>query len=100
MGIKYAEERLKVPHICCSYVALVGCFGREMRKTECRSETDTILDFVRSLMGNFVDSTCGDYSEETDRCAKLGKPPKRKSGEKVPKSILYPLFDIINSIPQ
>lgn len=99
MGIKYAEERLKVPHICCAYVRLVGCFGAEMRTTECKAETDTMLDFIRNVMGNFVDSTCGEFSEETDRCSKLGKPPKRKPSEKVPKSILYPLFDIINSIP-
>lgn len=89
-----------------------------MRNTECKADSDIFLDFVRSAMGNFVDSTCGkqlenqcsllyhhllllgEYTEESDKCTKLGKPPKKKAAEKVPQSILYPLYDIINSLPQ
>lgn len=100
VGIKYATNENKIPHICCEYVHLVQCFAKEMGTTECKSEVDTMLAFYRQLMGNFVDTTCGDYNEDTDRCNKLGKPPKKHEKERSPKSILYPLHDIINSLPQ
>ena len=60
---------------------------------------DTLLSYLQSLMGNF-ESSCGEYNSDTDKCALLGPPPKKLAKEAAFKSILYPLLDIVESLPQ
>ncbi len=91
---------------------LVDCFTGELTdgggvgvgevkvKGGCKAEMENILHYLQSVMGAFLDATCGEYSPETDRCSALGEPPAKLAHESTPKSLLYPLFDIIESLPQ
>ncbi|CAG2108300.1 unnamed protein product [Medioppia subpectinata] len=36
---------------------------------------DTAMNFVRSMLGNAIDLLCSEYSEGSDKCDTLGRPP-------------------------
>lgn len=65
----------------------------------CKAELENMMAYLQSVMGSLLDATCGEYSLESDKCAGLGEPPLKRANESTPKSLLYPLYDIIESLP-
>lgn len=70
------------------------------RSKSCNNRVETIVGYLRELMGDVMDASCGDYSEDNDKCSQLERPPKVKSADKPVKSILFPLYDVFNSLPE
>lgn len=98
-GIKKAQPNLRIPHICCQYVRLQECFRKVMHADGCVKETPILQEQMHLVMGNYVDSSCGEYNAESDRCEKLGPPPKPAKNSKAKKFITN-LVDIFDSIEQ
>ena len=59
-GIKEAPDRLKMPHICCQYAKLFDCWLEAMKRNKCEEHLAVLKDQARSVMGNFVDASCGE----------------------------------------
>lgn len=71
-----------------------------MLRSVCKDQIELFNSFVEVVLGNInSDALCGDYGDDSDKCAKLPAPPKPKENEKVPETFLFPFYDIVNSIP-
>lgn len=73
------ENRMKMPYICCGYVDLVNCATDRLTGTACEPKLPIIVDQVGSIMGNVVNSYCGEYTPDTDKCTKLPRLPGKVS---------------------
>lgn len=65
-------------------------------KDDCEDKLPILVDQIQSVMGNFVDSSCGEYVADSDKCDQL--PPIPKLMLKTKKSFLYNLVDIFESV--
>ena len=97
-GIKRAPNHLKMPHICCQYVELNKCFRTVMVANGCEKQLPTLQDQIHNVMGNYIDSSCGQYSADNDSCDKLGSPPKPSKEDKKKNKFIKNLVDIFDSI--
>jgi len=61
---------------------------------------ETVNEFVDSLTGNILDILCGDYEDGSDKCLRLGSPPKKNKNQRRTKSFLIPLIDVLASFPE
>lgn len=51
---------------------MIGCVNRVLEAVpKCRSKIPIIVNQLESVMGSFVDTTCGEYNNFTDQCDKL-----------------------------
>lgn len=58
---------------------------------------DTIEKLAESMIMNVGNVFCGDYIDESDKCLKLGDPPKKKSNQKTTRSFFLPIIDVFTS---
>lgn len=92
---------LKILFSISSVNELTKCFERAVLHSSCKDRIDQFNAFLEIVLGNInSDALCGDYGDDSDKCAKLPAPPKRKENEKVPETLLFPFYDIVNSIPE
>jgi len=57
------------------------CFDKVMLANGCSAQLPILNEQIRAVTGNYIDSTCGDYNEDSDRCEKLGPPSKIKGSK-------------------
>ncbi|CAG2105648.1 unnamed protein product [Medioppia subpectinata] len=60
----------------------------------------TLMTIIRSVTGNTVDVFCGDYTEESDKCNKLGLPPRKLKSQRRTKSFAVPMIDVLQGFPE
>jgi hypothetical protein len=99
LGIKFAEEKLKIPLTCCGNYELKNCYREGAKRIDiCSDENlETIDSFAGSITMNADNLFCGEYSDDSDKCEKLGEPPKRRKNQKIPRSFFLPIIDVFNS---
>lgn len=102
LGTKHANDSKKIPHICCEYFKIFPCIAtRSKRISTCtENHITTATDFVRSILGNVIDLLCGDYTEGSDKCDSLGRPPKKLKSQRRTKSFMLPLVEIFATFPE
>jgi len=102
LGAKNANDTKKIPHLCCEYVNIFGCFEKKLQNAKhCNDKNiETVSDLIRSVIGNVVDLICGEYVEGSDKCAKLGPPPKKQKKQRRLKSFAVPVLDLLASFPE
>ncbi|CAG2163584.1 unnamed protein product [Oppiella nova] len=61
---------------------------------------DSMLGFIKSMTGNIIDMFCSDYTEGSDKCEKLEKPPKKLKSQRRAKSFAIPMIDDCSETPQ
>lgn len=84
-----------------SIVQTVSCFEEAILKSECKNNIDVFHDFASLLIGAVgSDQICGEYNAESDKCTSLPALPKRKGNETIPETLLVPLYEVINSLPE
>lgn len=95
-----SNDKIKMPHMCCQYAFMTRCIENELQALECaRRGTDTIMDFINSVVGNMASVACGEWSEASDKCDSLGAMPKtKKTSNKKYASFLFLLVDTLDSI--
>ncbi|KAI2805899.1 hypothetical protein BLOT_004908, partial [Blomia tropicalis] len=58
------------------HMLLQDCFKEIMYSDNCESHYPILHDQIHNVMGNYIDSTCGDYNPDTDKCEKMPPLPK------------------------
>nr|XP_046908840.1 uncharacterized protein LOC124490399 [Dermatophagoides farinae] len=68
--VQYQMNSEKIYHTCCYFVDLMKCFDNQLSKLSCATEErrEEFAKLVRSLNGDMINVSCGDYNEQTDRC--------------------------------
>ncbi|CAG2105645.1 unnamed protein product [Medioppia subpectinata] len=61
---------------------------------------ESTLSFIRSTTGNTVDAFCSDYTDGSDKCAKLDRPPKKLKSQRRSRSFAIPFIAAVRSIPE
>lgn len=74
--VKFIEDNLKVPLICCEIVRARQCLMKEAKKVkECKDEhVETINNRFNTVSMNSLNIACGQYTEESDRCDRVQPP--------------------------
>jgi len=71
----HAVKRYRVPHGCCAYYELKTCIlksGETYGKGMCsHRQLDYFGRYMQGMAGNTLNFMCGDYDEDSDRCARL-----------------------------
>lgn len=83
------------------YIKFIDCFQNVYEKSDsCHDKIDAALVLIRSVMGNVINNSCGEFNEDTDQCSKLGEIPAKRSRdfEFSEKTFVRPIFDVMNSI--
>lgn len=62
-------------------------------------EVDGVIGFFKLLTTSTVDFICKDLDEDSDKCDRLTIPNKPQRVSR-PKSFIFPLIDILNSLPE
>lgn len=66
-----------------------------------RKAKDIILDFFKSFTQGLIDVSCGEYTDQTDKCSTLPPPPALPANVKPPTkyhTMVFPLIDLLLSI--
>ncbi|OTF70198.1 hypothetical protein BLA29_006975 [Euroglyphus maynei] len=78
---------------------MLKCFEKEFDKIpDCNESADIFINFIRQIFDDIVNLSCQDYTESTDRCEHLGRPPVKEKKLKHYKSFILPLLDIWNQV--
>lgn len=90
----------KLAHTCCGYVDVAKCIRIQSKGvpecTEKRIELNH--QYIKRFFDAAVDVICGDYNESTDKCDKLRKPSKPKTGRTYPPSFYGPLVKVLSEL--
>ncbi|KAH9387981.1 hypothetical protein TYRP_009182 [Tyrophagus putrescentiae] len=68
------DERLKLPHLCCSAVDALHCLEDMLGRKACSrspANREVILDFMTTSSADFFGVACGDFNDSSDRCSSL-----------------------------
>ncbi len=65
LGAKNSADNKKIAHNVCEYHKIFPCIEKRMKNVNGCNENQikTINDFIRSLFGNSIDLTSGEYTE-------------------------------------
>ena len=69
-----------------------------MYSDNCESHYPILHDQIDNVMGNYIDSTCGDYNPDTDKCEKMPPLPKIDKKLKVKNKFIKNLVNIFESL--
>jgi len=77
------------------------CMVNAMKRTNTCTEKhiDTLITHSETLSGSALKLACKDYGEDSPKCDSLkGALPARRKNQPLPKSLLLPIIDLIESI--
>nr|XP_027204935.1 uncharacterized protein LOC113798577 [Dermatophagoides pteronyssinus] len=71
--IQYKMNGEKIYYTCCYFVDLMKCFDHHLSKLSCATaeRLEEFNNLVQSLNGDMINVSCGEYTEQTDRCDHL-----------------------------
>ncbi|KAH9530325.1 hypothetical protein DERF_004137 [Dermatophagoides farinae] len=96
-AIKFVDNVMKMPNLCCQFVEIIQCFTQVMTKNGCEDKLPVLLETITGVVGNFLDSTCGEYNLDTDKCEKLAPLPV-KNLKPHSKNFVTNLVDIFKTV--
>lgn len=94
------DDKKKIPHICCNYYTASNCLEEFLNSIKCLGPyAGNVMDIFRTSTQQVVDFSCGEYTDQTDGCKRLGPMPKpRQPNKKRYVSIPTVLVDVLDSI--
>ncbi len=98
--VPLADDRLKMPHVCCNGVKLIACLNRQIDSHACLvPNRDRLLGILQGAISGVSDLACSEYTESSDKCDRLGEPPKPvKPNKKIYHAVVLVLIDLIVSM--
>lgn len=82
LTLSIEDVKSRIPYMCCLSAQLSRCIVDDLSKVntkECTSEVvQSYGDFFNSISSNIMNSVCDGTEENSDRCTKIFKLPKRK----------------------
>ncbi|CAG2166862.1 unnamed protein product [Oppiella nova] len=89
LGAKNGPENKRIPYMCW-YDGLAGkCEPKHI---------ETTVWFFKLLFGDAINLLCTDYTEESDKCSKLGVTPKRLKSQRRTRSFALPVLSAVVSL--
>lgn len=100
LTLSIEDDKSRIPYMCCLSAQLFRCTVDDLSKvknTECTSEVvQSYGDFFNSISSNIMNSICDGTEENSDRCTKVLKLPKRKLvkvNHKTPFPVIISIFE-------
>jgi len=103
LGIKNAEQNMKIPLVCCEISKTKNCMIDVMSKANICTEKhkETLLAHFEGLSANAINLICKDHEENGQKCNKIkGIKVGLKKGQKRPKSLLKAAIDLFESLDE
>jgi len=103
LGIKNAEQNLKIPLVCCEISKTKNCLINVMTKSNICTEKhrNTLLEHFEGLSANAINLVCKDHEENGQKCSKIkGINVQIRPGQKRPKSLLTAAIDLFESLDE
>ncbi|KAI7688586.1 hypothetical protein SSS_01781 [Sarcoptes scabiei] len=94
-SIKKSRNELKMPHFCCEFEKLLSCFADVMRKTGCEDKLPVLIENITGVTGNFMNSMCGEYNSDSDKCDHL---PTLTKSKPISTNFVTNIVDFFNSV--
>ncbi|CAG2179533.1 unnamed protein product [Oppiella nova] len=63
-------------------------------------QIETSVWFFKLLFGDVINLLCTDYTEESDKCSKLGVTPKRLKSQRRTRSFALPVLSVLESFKE
>lgn len=96
---KRAEPKSnRIGYSCCDYFKFLTCLENVTRGNCSETESEKIQEFVRNLFQGIINTACGDFQENSDKCDKIPPPPKKRKSDKSYKSYFLPLVELWHSL--
>lgn len=98
--VPLADDSLKMPHVCCNGVKLIACLNQQIDSHACLvPNRDRLLAILQGAISGVSDLACSEYTESSDKCDRLGAPPKpEKPNKKTYHAVVLVLIDLIVSM--
>lgn len=98
--VTLADDRLKMPHVCCNGVKLIACLSRQIDNHACLvPNRDRLLGILQGAISGVSDLACSEYNSDSDKCDRLGAPPRpEKPNKKIYHAVILVLIDLIVSM--
>lgn len=78
---------------------MTKCFRRRLARKCTEDDVNGITDFVSLITAAAVNLVCNDLDEDSDKCDRFTSPKKPKGAIR-PKSFMFPLIDVLKSLPE
>ena len=78
---------------------MTKCIRRRLARKCTEEDVNGITEFVSLITAATVNLVCNDLDEDSDKCDRFTSPKKPK-GIIRPKSFMFPLIDVLNSLPE
>lgn len=75
--------------------ALIKCFSDVMTRNGCEDKLPILLENITGVLGNFLDSSCGEYDLDSDKCDQLPSLAKVKAKSN---NFVTNLVDVFKSV--
>jgi hypothetical protein len=102
-NIKFAEEKIRIPLLCCDIPTIKKCLLSSMKRVDICTEKheETLLKHAQVLTGNVRQLACSEYKEGSAKCDSLKIPNvQKRKGQKRPKSFIVPIINLLKSFPE
>jgi hypothetical protein len=103
LNIKFAEEKIRIPLLCCEIPKLKQCLLSAMSRVDICTDKhqETLLKHARVVTGNALQLACSEYREGSAKCDSLKLPNvQKRKGQKRPKSFIVPIINLLKSFPE
>ena len=97
---KVANNKSRIPIVCCKYYAWIKCNSNAWKKTaDCDQESiDGYEQLIHKATVDSMNLICNRYEDDDAKCSKLFEEiPKKKAKDLRPTPITY-IFDIFESL--
>ncbi|KPM07250.1 hypothetical protein QR98_0057390 [Sarcoptes scabiei] len=74
---------------------LLSCFADVMRKTGCEDKLPVLIENITGVTGNFMNSMCGEYNSDSDKCDHL---PTLTKSKPISTNFVTNIVDFFNSV--
>ncbi|XP_027193708.2 uncharacterized protein LOC113788454 [Dermatophagoides pteronyssinus] len=93
--IKSQPNNLKFPYLCCETGQIRKCIEK-IQSGDCKKDLQGYIDNALEMTNGFIDRSCGEYNDETDKCDRL-KPITVKNEQTNP-SLIVNVAELIATI--
>jgi len=95
--VNVKNDKIKIPYSCCYYQDMIHCVEDFLGAIPCiRTQVPTLMEYYRTNAASLTDMTCGDYTDATDACERLGPVPKAPENRRhylTPFSLAFDMLD-------
>ncbi|KAI2804599.1 hypothetical protein BLOT_003586 [Blomia tropicalis] len=70
------DDKIKFPHVCCNNIKLMACLNGVIDSNQClQPHRDRLLSVITGAASGISDIACGEFTDSSDKCDRLGSPP-------------------------